>query len=94
MLIGVADSVDELVHEHHSVERALVQVHLPRMSDDEVKEIVTKGLTKLMMTATDDALSEIADLSQGLPYVTHLLALHSTRSVLQDGSLKVELQHV
>jgi len=32
LLIGVADSVDHLVQEHHSIDRALVQVHLPGKS--------------------------------------------------------------
>lgn len=94
LAIGVADSVDELISEHHSVERALVQVHLPRMSGSEISEIVTRGLTKLAMTASDDALSEISDSSQGLPYVAHLLALNSTRAALQDNSLAVEFEHV
>jgi hypothetical protein len=94
LLIGVADSVDQLIHEHHSIERALVQVHLPRMSDDEIKEIITRGLLKLTLTISRDALSEMANLSQGLPYVTHLLALHSARSALEYGSMVLELEHV
>ena len=32
VLIGVADSVGELIREHRSVERALVQIQMPRMS--------------------------------------------------------------
>ena len=32
VLIGVADSVGELIREHGSVERALVQIQMPRMS--------------------------------------------------------------
>jgi len=94
LLIGVADSVDELIQEHQSVERALVQVHLPRMSEEEVQEIVTKGLARLGMTIQTDALAEIAALSQGLPYVTHLLGLHSTRQALSDKSLNVEVSNI
>ncbi len=94
LLIGVADSVDRLIEEHHSVERALVQVHLPRMSDDEVKEIFRKGLGKLNMSIDDAALDEASSLSQGLPYVTHLLALHSARESLKAQSLIVKVEHV
>ena len=36
VLIGVADTVDELIREHRSVERALVQVRMPRMARDEL----------------------------------------------------------
>jgi Holliday junction resolvasome RuvABC ATP-dependent DNA helicase subunit len=94
MLIGVADSVDALIGEHQSVERALVQVRLPRMSRNEVQQIVTKGTTKLGLGVTVDALNEIGTLSQGLPYVTHLLALHTCRDALSRKSLILELQDV
>jgi len=80
VLIGVADSVDALIGAHQSIERNLVQVLLPRMSRAEVEQIVTKGLSKLGLRATPECLVEISALSQGLPYVTHLLGLHSSRA--------------
>lgn len=83
LLIGVADSVSSLINEHQSIERALVQVPMPRMSTDEIKAIVMTGLGRLSMNASPDALEEIVILSQGLPYITHLLALHTTRSALE-----------
>lgn len=89
MLIGVADSVDTLIGEHQSIERALVQVKLPRMSQSEVEQIVTKGLSKLGLTAKPDVLSEISALSQGLPYVTHLISLHACRATLNRQSLEI-----
>jgi len=57
MLIGVADSVDALIGEHQSVERALVQVRLPRMSQAEVQQIVIKGTAKLGLVVSNEALS-------------------------------------
>jgi GTPase SAR1 family protein len=94
VLIGVGDSVDGLIQGHHSIERALVQVHLPRMSDEEVREIIKRGLTRLTMTIDQPALDEITALSQGLPYVTHLLALNSSREALKQGQTKVALSHI
>src|SRR5262245_21993822 len=94
LLIGVADSVDELIQEHNSIELALVKIHLPRMTDDEVKEIITKGLSRLAMEIRNDALNEAAALCQGLPCVTHLLALHSAREALKDRLLIVSLEHI
>lgn len=94
ILIGVADSVDGLIGEHHSIERALIQIPMPRMSGVETGQIVTNGLTRLTMTVSDDALEEIKGLSQGLPYITHLLALHSTRAAIERDSLKVESSDV
>jgi hypothetical protein len=42
------------------------------------------------MTIHDGALTDIKGLSQGLPYITHLLALHSTRATIERGSSNVE----
>ena len=94
MLIGVADSVGVLIGEHQSVERALVQVRLPRMSRSEIEQIVQKGTGKLGLTISTEALAELSTLSQGLPYVTHLLALHTCRAALQRQSLQLDLNDV
>ena len=84
ILIGAADSVDQLIEGHRSIERSLVQVPMPRMSTAETEQIVLKGLERLKMTVTKEALAEIVRLSQGLPYVTHMLSLYSARAALID----------
>lgn len=89
LLIGVADSVDELVAGHQSIERALVQIPMPRMSVAEIKQIIENGLTRLGMTIEKNALDEVVALSQGLPYITHLLALYSSRSAAIRQSVDV-----
>jgi Cdc6-like AAA superfamily ATPase len=89
MLIGVADSVDELIAGHQSIERGLVQIPMPRMSQDEIRQIVSKGSARLGMAVDLSAMDEIASLSQGLPYITHLIALHSTRVALRSQSMEL-----
>jgi hypothetical protein len=85
LLVGVADSVDQLIGEHLSIERAIRQVPMPRMSKAELLEIIDNGLSKCEGIEIDPAPRErIADYSQGLPSYTHLLAreaaLHAVRS--------------
>ena len=75
--------------EHRSIERALVQIFIPRMSNSELKEIVNKGLSKLAMTITSTALDRIATLSHRLPHYTHSLALHSAQSAIDRDSKKI-----
>jgi Cdc6-like AAA superfamily ATPase len=94
VLIGVADSVDGLIEGHRSIERSLVQVPMPRMSRSEIEQIVQKGVERLGMTITTEALGEITRLSQGLPYVTHMLSLYSVRAALDGQSLKVATSSV
>ena len=80
VLVGVADNVDELIAEHGSVERALAQVRLPRMSQAEIGEIVERGMRELGLSIEQRALDRIVLLSQGLPHYAHLLGLYSVRS--------------
>ena len=94
LIIGVASSVDELIKSHQSIERALVQIQMPRMSPSEIKEIINKGLGRLGMTIDADALSQMSSLSQGLPYITHMLGLHCTRETLSGRSVNVTIDKV
>lgn len=94
VIVGVADSVDQLIKEHQSIERALVQIPMPRMSRRELTEIIEIGLSRLGMTASNEAADQITTLSQGLPYYTHLLGLHASREALDRGTKTVELPHV
>jgi Cdc6-like AAA superfamily ATPase len=91
ILVGVADSVDQLIAEHESIQRALVQIKMPRMSKDEIKEIIVKGLSRLGMGAHVDALDRIVVLAQGLPHYAHLLGLHASRAALDGMSLHVDI---
>lgn len=81
-LIGVADSVSELVREHRSVERALAQIHMPRMTRQELAEIATRGIELAQMAIRPDAVRRIATLSQGLPHYTQLLTQLAAQAAL------------
>lgn len=89
LLVGVADSVDQLISEHQSVQRALAQVRMPRMSSTELDSLLVKGVAKLGMSIQSAAKRRIVKLSQGLPHYAHLLALHAVRSALDNQSLDV-----
>jgi Cdc6-like AAA superfamily ATPase len=94
VLIGVADSVRELIHEHGSVERALVQVHMPRMTRDELAEIATRGVEAARMAIRPDAVRKIVTLSQGLPHYTQLLSQLAAQSALAARRLMVSARDV
>lgn len=94
ILVGVADSVDELIDEHKSVERSLVQVRMPRMSQEELFEILEKALGKLPLTAGAETKRLIAQLSQGLPHYTHLLGQHAAIVAVNSDRRSVERQDV
>lgn len=94
VLVGVGDSVDQLVAGHQSVERALVQVHMPRMTDPEIREILLSRLPKLGLIISTKALKQIVTLARGLPHYAHLLGLHAARAALEADAVEVEPAHV
>jgi Cdc6-like AAA superfamily ATPase len=89
LLVGVADSVEQLLAEHASVQRALAQVRMPRMSAAELDSLLEKGVQKLGMTMSASAKRRIVKLSQGLPHYAHLLALYAVRAAVDQKSLEV-----
>jgi energy-coupling factor transporter ATP-binding protein EcfA2 len=89
VLVGVADTIDELIREHRSVERALVQVRMPRMSREELGEIARRGIEASHMTIQGLAVDRIATLSQGLPHFTHLLTQLAAQAALGERHVDV-----
>jgi Cdc6-like AAA superfamily ATPase len=90
VLVGVADDVDELIREHRSIERALVQIRMPRMSRSELAEIATKGIETAQMTIQKAAVDSVTGLSQGLPHYTHLLTQLAGQAALSARRANVE----
>jgi hypothetical protein len=94
IVVGVADNVSELIAEHASIERALIQIHMPRMSIVELSEIVTRGIETAQLSIDQEAVDRITQLSQGLPHYTHLLAQLAGRSALDEMRTHVSLGDV
>jgi Cdc6-like AAA superfamily ATPase len=94
VVVGVADTIDSLIGEHQSIERALVQIRMPRMSGDEIFQIINNGLKRLQMTIDANALRRIAVLSQGLPHYAHLIGLHASRAALEHGNLNIDMSSI
>ncbi len=94
VIVGVADTIDQLIRDHASIERAIVQVLLPRMETKEIREILTKGADRLGVQFDRPAREHIAHLAHGLPHYAHLVGLHSVRSGIQRRSLMIQMQDV
>jgi Cdc6-like AAA superfamily ATPase len=84
VIVGVAESLEQLIDEHQSIERALVQIPMPRMSVTEISEVIETGLSRLSMTIEREALNRVIILSQGLPHYAHLMGLYSSRVALDN----------
>lgn len=89
VLVGVAETIEQLIESHQSVERALVQIPIPRMIDKEVEEIIETGLYRLGFEIEDSAKRRIMLLSQGLPYYTHLVCLHAVLEAAERRTFRI-----
>ena len=94
VIVGVADTVGDLILEHQSIERAVTQVPLPRMETSELNEILENGTERLGMRIGLKAKERIANLSQGLPSYTHRLALQAARRALSNRRLSIHQEDV
>jgi Cdc6-like AAA superfamily ATPase len=94
-IVGVGDSVATLVAGHESVGRHLVEVPLPRMSRDELENIVNVRLPLLEHMEIDaSALKFISLVCTGLPYFTHLLGQHAVASAIDNHRRQISKDDV
>ncbi len=89
-LVGVGESITELIGEHPSVQRNLVQIEMPPMSDEEIKTIITKGCDLLGLRVVSAVLDEIAQLANGFPHYAHLLGLSIARACKLHETKKMD----
>lgn len=92
ILVGIADNIVQLVQEHQSISRQLVQIQMPRMTADELREIVTKRLSRTSIRISDDALWRITYLASGLPFYAHALGQAAALKAIEHRQLIISEQ--
>jgi len=90
LIVGIAESVNDLIGDHPSIERCLKQVKLPRMSENELTEIIENGLSSLDMIISNGVKNDIVDFSIGFPHYTHLLSKYAAKSAILSGKNKID----
>jgi Cdc6-like AAA superfamily ATPase len=93
LIVGVAKDVTNLIGSHPSNERSLRQILLPRMSSEEVGEIIDNGLKILGMTIEPFVRLDIIEFSMGFPHYAHLLSKYAAQAALKLGSIEISRDH-
>lgn len=83
VLVGVGETVTDVLSEHESIGRSLVQIHMPTMSNAESLEIVTEGMKACRLGLDFDFAMAVVRIAQGLPHYTHLIAQHAARRAVE-----------
>ncbi len=89
ILVGVADTVDDLIEDHASINRATIQVALPRMSQRELRDIIQSRYDRAGLLASPEVLGRMAWLAQGLPHYAHRLGQEAGFSAVNRSTLTV-----
>ena len=84
IIVGVAENISELIEDHASIGRAIVQIPLNRMSSSELREIIQKRISRTVMKFSAEAIGTIVSLSRGLPYFTQTLSKHAALHAITD----------
>lgn len=94
VLIGIADDARSLLGASASVARRVSEVGVPRMPDDEIREILERGLGLLKIDHDAEALSRLVFYADGFPFFTHLLGLHVARRIRRGEATRVSIKAV
>ncbi len=94
VLVGVAETIDELIADHASIDRGLKQIFLPRLTPDDIRVIVRTGYKQIGMSINEAALTFIARLAQGLPYYAHLIGLTAGIAAIEENRKRVIMRHI
>lgn len=94
VLVGVGNSMGELIGEHASIVRNIAQIEMPRMEPDELRAVLRKGCAHADLAIDPGAEGRIVLLSEGLPHYTHLLGYRAAERTVQDDRETVTLDDV
>jgi len=94
LLVGIAENIHGLIHDHKSLERCLRQIQLPHMSTAELEDIIDKGFEALELTITDESKQFLIDFSQGFPYYVHLLCKSVADVAIRYEESNIDEKHL
>ncbi|MEJ7663959.1 MAG: hypothetical protein WKG07_32725 [Hymenobacter sp.] len=93
LVVGIADNIIELIGDHQSLERCLMQIKMPRMSDPELEEIINNGLTALELIVVEDVKKKIIEYSSGFPHYTHAICKQAAYMAITSDTNEVDIHH-
>ena len=90
MIIGVSDSLEQLLGQHPSIQRNILPVPLPLMADEAIVALVETGAQAAELSFPPALVARVAAISRGMPYVAHLLGRRIAQATAQRGTRAIE----
>ncbi len=89
IIAGVGTNLAELIEHIPSIQRNIIGLQIPLMSDDEVRELLEIAHNQAGLTFSDEAAQLIVLVARGWPYVATLLAHHAALSAIRAKRVEV-----
>lgn len=86
ILVGIAQDIHTIIENHESVERCLKQIYIPRMEEEELRQIIEKGIEHTKIECEEIVKTKIINFSEGFPQYVHLLCKYAANKTIQRES--------
>ena len=89
VVAGVATDLTELVERIPSIQRNIFALEVPKMSNEEVGELIATGARACGLSFDSAATRSITAVAAGLPYLASLISHHAGLKTIGDGRMRV-----
>lgn len=89
IIVGIADSADDLIEGDESIASRLHPLFIPRMHCDEMLQILEQGFEKLGIATRPEYLRHLATSLGGFPKYAQAVGLELSRAALEVGSKRI-----
>ncbi len=90
MVVGVSDTLEQIIGQHPSIQRNIVPIHLPLLADDEIAGMLTRGGEQAGLSFPEPAVRLVVRVARGMPYMAQLLGLRISQAALRHGREQVQ----
>jgi len=94
IVVGISDTAEHLINADLSIDSRLMALYIPRMSDEEMEEILRVGFNKLRIKEEDGIIMSLASSFGGFPKYAHAIGLEVSRAVLAAGEKTIKTDAV
>lgn len=93
IIVGIAKTASELTAGHKSIQRCLKEIHLDRMSDEDIRKIILNGMNNIKpkRIPKDEVVESIVDISSGFPHYAHLICLSCAELAITKDLSHIEI---
>ena len=88
----MSDSLEELLGRHPSIQRNVLGLPLPLLTDTEIEAILLGGGRHVGLEFPPDVRTAIIALARGVPYIAQLLGLHAGSEAIARNATRVNEQ--